>query len=152
VECAYLTQPFTRRLCEAQQRGVRVRLVMAADNNWPVVGEHAHWESSRSGIELRLYEGRMVHMKAMLVDGRALALGSANFDFWSYRFQQEVMGIVTDPAVVADFQRRVFEVDLQAARPRDGEVPPWRGRLASLRLASIERAWRLVSPGAAPLD
>jgi cardiolipin synthase len=147
VECAYLTPPFTDRLRAARRRGVAVRLVMAADNNWPAVRDHVRFESSRAGIELRLYQDRMVHMKTMLVDGRALVLGSANFDFWSYRFQQEVMGVVTDPGVIADYGRRVFETDLGASPLSDGEVGPLQGRLAGLRLASIERAARLLSPG-----
>jgi cardiolipin synthase len=145
VECAYLTPPFTGKLGEARRRGVRVRLVMASQNNWPAVHDHVYWESAQAGIDLRLFEGRMVHMKAMLVDGRALALGSMNFDFWSYLFQQEVMGIVTDPELVADFRRRVFDVDLDASRRRDGEVGELRGRLASLRLSWIENISRVFN-------
>lgn len=146
VECAYLTPPFSGKLRKARERGVPVRLIMAAANNWPLVYDHVLWESARAGIELRLYEGRMVHMKTMLVDDRALVLGSANFDFWSYRFQQEVMGIVTDPEVVADFRRRVFEEDLRASRPCDLDVGPIKGRLANLRLRSIEKVWLFFNP------
>jgi hypothetical protein len=55
------------------------------------------------------------------------------------------MGIVTDPELVADFRRRVFDVDLDASRRRDGEVGELRGRLASLRLSWIENISRVFN-------
>lgn len=148
VECAYLTAPFMGRLAAAQARGVPVRLIMSAANNWPVVFDHVHWASERAGIELRLYPERMIHMKTMLVDDAALVLGSANFDFWSYWFQQEVMGIVTDPQVIADFRARVFEPDLSSSYLRDGQVGALRGRVAGLRLHALQQLSRILNPSA----
>lgn len=134
VECAYLTPPFSGWLAAARAAGLPVRVVMPNSNNWPTVRDHVRWELPRAGIELRLYDARMIHLKSLLVDGRTLVVGSANFDFWSYWFQQEVMGFVTDPELIADFRRRVLEPDIAASRVCDHGVGPLVGGLATLKL------------------
>ena len=109
------------------------------------------WHATKSGFDVRFYPDRMTHMKALLVDGRTLVVGSANFDVLSYRFQQEFMAIVTDPHLVADFARRVVEEDLRlSARCRrvQGSIA---ARITGMRLEALDRAsawWRLALPPA----
>jgi nucleotide-binding universal stress UspA family protein len=85
----------------------------------------------------------MTHMKALLVDARWLVLGSANFDVWSDRSQQEYVLLVSEPRTIAEFHRRVVEPDLACSRPapRPDTVRGSRGvetRLAGLAvLASL---------------
>jgi phosphatidylserine/phosphatidylglycerophosphate/cardiolipin synthase-like enzyme len=81
----------------------------------------------------------MTHMKALLVDRRALVVGSANFDVWSYRSQQEYLAVVREPGIVAEFERRVVAPDLACSRPwpRAPQARDARGleaRLAGLAL------------------
>jgi cardiolipin synthase len=137
VECPYLTPPFCDPLREASGRGVDVRVVSPAHNNWGLAGDAVAWAAATSGIDLHLYPGRMTHMKAMLVDGRTLVLGSANYDVWSLRFQQEYLAVVTDPAVVADFARRVVAPDLAASGPAR-PMSRLRQRLVKLELRALE--------------
>lgn len=116
VESPYITYPFYERLRAATRRGVAVKIVTPGQNNWRFFANYARLESARSAIDLRLFQGGMSHLKAMLIDGQTLIAGSSNFDYLSYRIHQELLAIITEPEVVADFCRRVMVPDLANAR------------------------------------
>jgi len=116
VESPYITFPFYERLRAASRRGVTVRIVTPEQNNWRFFANYARLESARSGIDLRLFQGGMSHLKAMLIDGETLIAGSSNFDYLSYRIHQELLAVITNPEIVADFSRRVMAPDLANAR------------------------------------
>src|SRR5256714_3054052 len=112
VESPYITFPFYERLREATRRGVNVQIVTPQQNNWSYFADYARMESARSGIDLRLYQGGMSHLKAMLIDDEYLIAGSSNFDYLSYRIHQELIGVFTAPELIADFRRRIMLPDL----------------------------------------
>ena len=112
VESPYITFPFYECLREATRRGVNVQIVTPGANNWSYFANYARLESARAGIDLRLYQSGMSHLKAMLIDDEYLIAGSSNFDYLSYRIHQELMGIFTTPELIADFQLRVMLPDL----------------------------------------
>ncbi len=112
VESPYITFPFYERLREAARRGVDVKIVTPEQNNWSYFAKYARVESARSQIDLRLYQGGMSHLKAMLIDNQYLIAGSSNFDYLSYRLYQEVVGVITAPLVIAEFRERVMLPDL----------------------------------------
>jgi cardiolipin synthase len=112
VESPYITFPFYERLREASRRGVDCKIVTPQANNWSCFANYARRESARSQIDLRLYQGGMTHLKAMLIDGQYLVAGSSNFDYLSYRLYQEVVAIITDTRLIADFRERVLLPDL----------------------------------------
>ncbi|MDX6575468.1 MAG: cardiolipin synthase [Blastocatellia bacterium] len=116
VESPYITFPFYDRLRAATRRGIAVKIVTPEQNNWRFFANYARLESARSEIDLRLFQGGMSHLKAMLIDGEHLIAGSSNFDYLSYRIHQELIAIITNPQVVADFSRRVMAPDLANAR------------------------------------
>ncbi|MNT49497.1 Cardiolipin synthase [compost metagenome] len=79
-----------------------------------------------AGIEVRQYQGehvdgtlvpRYLHLKAMLIDGQVLSLGSANGDARTFKDNYELNTLIEDPATVADFQRRVVDPDWAIAQP-----------------------------------
>jgi cardiolipin synthase A/B len=117
LECPYVTDPFVRELERAARRGVRVVVVTSERHNFPLLREALAHAARRAPLELRLYPGRMTHVKALLADRRALVLGSANFDVWSYRSQQEYLAVIRDPGLVDEFERRVLRPDLALSRP-----------------------------------
>jgi cardiolipin synthase len=117
LECPYVTDPFTPELTRAARRGVRVTVLAPERHNVPLLREALAHAAARSPLDLRLYPDRMTHMKALLVDRRWLVLGSANFDFWSYRSQQEYLAVVSEPRLVAEFRARVAEPDAARSRP-----------------------------------
>ena len=136
LECPYVTDPFLRELERAARRGVKVRVVTAERHNFPLLREALVHAAARAPLEVRLYPGRMTHVKALLVDGRRLVLGSANFDVWSYHSQQEYLLVAAEPGIIEDFRRRVAEPDLACSTP----LPPGaarNGRGMETRLAGL---------------
>ena len=121
VQSAYLTFPCFDYLAEAADRGVAVTLVTPKDNNKPRMSAYAEWAAARAGVTVRLSEGRMSHIKAMLVDDEALVVGSSNFDYLSFHTNQEVLAIVRSPEVIAQYKRDVLEPDLAYSVAPTGE-------------------------------
>lgn len=119
IESPYLSWPFWEYLKSAVDRGVDVTILMPEANNRGWVQRYTTWEAARSGIELRYYTPKMTHLKSMLIDERVLVIGSSNFDYFSYRSQQEVVAAVTDTDLVSDFIERVRDADLAQSRAVD---------------------------------
>ena len=137
LECPYVTDPFLRELQRAARRGVRVRIVTPETQNFPLVRQALAQAAERSPLEVRLYPGRMTHMKALLVDDRCLVLGSANFDVWSDRSQHEYVLLVSEPGTIAEFRRRVVEPDIARSRPCPQTDASEGSRGVELRLAGL---------------
>jgi cardiolipin synthase len=162
IESAYMTYPFYDRLAEAVQRGVRVTLIAPEYNNKRNLDSHTQWACAKAGISLRLYTGRMLHAKTMLVDDEALVMGSSNFDVFSHRIQQELMVIVRNRRLIEDFRRDVWEPDLaQSVVPSRKVVPRWEwwkyqgilgGVWLTVRLSRLGRARASGAPGDAGPD
>ena len=136
VVSPYLTSPFTDALARVAARGVKVTLITPLPNNKPTVRDYLVWFAARSGFELRLTR-EMIHLKGLLIDGRSLVLGSSNFDFVSYRTQEELMAVLYDPALILDFRTRVLEPMLAGAVPAQAAPPDaGRGRRAAALLGA----------------
>ena len=144
VESTYLTFPLFGRLRAAVSRGVRVRLVTSEINNFREMQHYVPWEAARSGVELRLYSGRLTHLKAILVDDELLIAGTCNFEFLSHLLYQEIFFLSSDRRLVAEFNERVAGPDWQHALPFDGGASPWKGRLSHLQLALASGVVRLL--------
>jgi len=133
VQSAYLSFPFYDHLAQAVRRGVAVTLVAPERNNKPKVDAYTQWAAAKAGITLRLYQGRMSHIKAMLIDDKALVMGSSNFDFLSYHAQQEVMAIVRSGPVIEQYRKDVLEPDLACSVGPTRVISPswqaWRERM-----------------------
>jgi cardiolipin synthase A/B len=136
LQTPYVTSPFMDALAAAAARGIEVTLVTPGANNWGAVGAYVLAVAAGSGIRVRLYPG-MTHLKAMLIDGEVLVLGSSNFDYFSYTLHHETMLTITDGALIRDFVGRVLEPDTEASRP----VPPgpagWRARLGAWQVNGL---------------
>lgn len=147
LQCPYVTSPFFELLHDARRRGVKVTVVNSEiHNRWGLMRWGVHEACRRAGLQVRFYQGRMTHVKAMLVDDDALVLGSANFDFVSYELQPEIICVVRDPAVIADFRERVIRRDIAISgdgRPGRATV---RGRVAYAALRLAERVVRRLHP------
>jgi cardiolipin synthase len=144
IESPYVSFPFAERLARARRRGVEVTLVSPGENNHALVGRYVRWEAARLDLDLRLYRGGMTHLKAMLIDDRTLVVGSSNFDWLSYYLHQDVVGVVSDPALVAEFRRRVEVPDLAHSVRPDRPVHPLSGRMAHLQLQTAMRLSRVA--------
>jgi cardiolipin synthase len=139
VQSAYISMPFTQILGRAAARGVDVTILGAGETNRQYLNRYTAWESWRHGFELRLLP-QMTHMKAIVVDDEVLIAGSANFDHLSYHVLQEVVAIITDPGLRAQFEERVWAPDYARAEPVD--LGPDPGGEALLR--RIDRVSRFL--------
>ena len=149
VECPYVNGPFLDRLAAARRRGVSVTVVTPENNNFGLCRDAMIWHAKNSGFDVRFYPDRMTHMKALLVDGRTLVVGSANFDVLSYQFQQEFMAIVTDRHLVEDFTKRVVEEDQRRSMPCRRVQGSMTARITGMRLEALDQLsalWRMALP------
>lgn len=80
-----------------------------------------------------------MHAKAVSVDGRASAVGSANLDITTSYWESEAMLIVEDAEVVRAFEARIDQLMAGSTRV-DREEPTWRS-------LAQRRAWMRHSPG-----
>jgi cardiolipin synthase len=145
IESTYFALPFFDRLREIGDGRPPTVLLTSAVNNWPQMRHYLPWEARRSGIDLRLYPGRLTHIKAILVDGHELIMGSANFDFFSYSIYQEIVAVVRDPLIIAAFKERVVVPDLERSVSFQGIVHPARGRMQALSFQALVRLNRWLT-------
>jgi hypothetical protein len=102
-------------LLEALRRGVALRIV--------VPGEHIDSDAVRAtwgpllqaGAVIAEYAPTMYHCKVMIVDGLLVSVGSTNFDYRSFRLNDEATLNILDAAFAAA-QTAVFEADLALSR------------------------------------
>lgn len=80
-------------LCQAASRGVRVKLLLPRKNDSLMVG----WASRsyfdvllESGVEILLFDGGLLHTKAMLMDDQLALVGSVNLDIRSFQLNFEL--------------------------------------------------------------
>lgn len=145
VESPYITFPFYERLRAATRRGVAVKIVTPEQNNWRFFANYARLESARSEIDLRLFQGSMSHLKAMLIDGESLIAGSSNFDYLSYRIHQELLAVITTPAIVADFCERVMAPDLANARSVECKASTLSKQWLSWKMKLLDAAMEVLT-------
>jgi len=139
IETPYLSFPFYEKLRQAVRRKVDVRIIAPENNNKPIMQKYTFWETQRSGIHLHLLKNQMTHLKAMLIDDEALILGSSNFDYVSYKTQQELVAVIRDRMVIDQFKRRIWQPDLENTREWTGRVSKWLGNVRYFNLKTLGR-------------
>ncbi|WP_048440153.1 cardiolipin synthase [Caenimonas sp. SL110] len=106
-------------LVAAVKRGVKVRIITPGENIDAETVRRASrglWgELLEAGVEMYEYQPTMYHVKAMVVDGMMVSVGSTNFDVRSFRLNDEANLNIYDRAF-AERQRQVFEEDLKKSR------------------------------------
>ena len=106
ITTAYFSpnEDMTRWLCDAAERGVRVRVLHPGehtDKRLPQLdGEQSYESLLECGVEIYRYEKTMLHAKVMTVDGHVADVGSANFNDRSVRWDEELDVVVFDEGLV----------------------------------------------------
>ena len=123
-----------RSLLRAARRGVRVRLLLPARNDVPVVrvASRSYYEPLlKAGIEIYELERQLLHAKLMLIDRERTVIGSANLDQRSFNRNFEVNVIIRSRAFGKQI-RRLFEQDFAGSRRITLEEHDRRGLLTRL--------------------
>lgn len=93
-----------RALIIAKHKGVDVRLVTPqVSNHWIAdIGRSSYMrEAEENDIDVMLYQGNMLHTKAVLIDDYAVMLGSVNIDNRSLFLNYEVVSFVYSSPIIA---------------------------------------------------
>lgn len=107
-------------LTNAALCGVDVRVMLPRRSDSALVSAAArsyYDELLTAGVRIFEYQHNMLHAKAMLVDRRHVLIGSANFDYRSFRVNFELSVLVDDPALAnaleaawQDYTTRAVEI------------------------------------------
>jgi cardiolipin synthase len=137
IQSPYISFPFYERLRSAINRCVKVTLITPTKNNRTAIGYYTVYEALRSGIDLRLYYPGMTHVKYMLIDDITLIFGSTNFDYVSYKIEQELITVITDLEFINNFKEQVIDVDLQKTTAFDGKLDRRKGLFYYMGLKAL---------------
>lgn len=149
ITTAYFSpnEHMTRWLCEAAERGVRVRVMMPGqhtDKRLPQVdGEAEYVKLLAGGVEIHRYERTMLHAKVLTVDGIVADVGSSNFNDRSVRWDEECDIVVFDEELVRVLNDD-FDDDLQYCRQVDEEEWADRGLVQRAQEAAADAIDRFV--------
>jgi cardiolipin synthase len=137
--------PLMRMLSRAARRGIDVRLLLPGHTDQPFVqaaGRHCYQDLLRAGVCIAEKQDRMLHAKAVVVDGTWVVLGSANLDPRSFRHNLELNLALGHPDLGAQVQR-ILSLHQEDSIPIASEtwsLRSWHARLWS-RLAYAFRWW-----------
>lgn len=123
IETPYFLPGFKLRrlLAQAASRGVKVRIIMPLHSDVKIVDllrDKYLKYYYRNNIEMQFFTASNLHAKCMLVDQSTFALGSANFDYRSFRYQHEIMLLGHHKAVV-ELVNKHLEESLKGCVPFD---------------------------------
>ena len=107
---------------------------------------------ARAGVELRTYPD-FFHARFLLADDTRLLVGSSNFSRHSFRCNQEICLLITDPEFIADFKNRMLADigPLERVGPRHSAVTVAGAVAAHFYFHVIVGAAQLVAPFAPAL-
>ncbi|XOV93991.1 MAG: phosphatidylserine/phosphatidylglycerophosphate/cardiolipin synthase family protein [Bacteroidota bacterium] len=111
----YISDPLLSFIRENVHENVNVRIISPFENNKSIFKKYLNNELAKGYFDLYHYNEGMSHLKAILVDNETLIMGSSNFDVISYYFEQEVLLVSKDQALIQEFKEHVLKVDLQAS-------------------------------------
>lgn len=127
-----------RSLLRAVRRGVRVRLLLPARSDVPLVlllGRSSYATLLRGGVEIFELEREILHAKVMLIDAERTIIGSANLDQRSFHRNFEINCLVDNVRFGGQIRDLLLE-EIDGSRPVELDVHERRGFLIRI----MERA------------
>ena len=134
-------QAFVDALCEAERRGVDVRVLSNGPHTDREVvrqaGRRCYQQLLGCGGRIFEYQRTMLHAKVLLVDSHWVTVGSVNFDNRSFALNDELNISFRDPGVVAELEKHFLQ-DLEDAR--ELHLAAWRARPLAMRARELASA------------
>ena len=126
IETPYFLPGYVLRklLMDAAQRGVKVRVIIPKHSDVrlaDVLRNRYIGLLHEKGIEFSFYTPHNLHAKIFLVDKSIFSLGSANFDYRSFRYMHEISLIGTNESIISKINRHIHET-LENCEPFDYEL------------------------------
>jgi cardiolipin synthase len=120
-------------LTSAALRGLDVRVIVPARSDSIVVSAAArsyYDDLLAAGVRVFEYQPRMLHTKALLIDGDTCLVGSANFDHRSFRLNFELSVLLHDEALAGLLEAQLVQDLGHCLEIRQDAVPaPFHRRL-----------------------
>jgi len=104
-------------MAEAARSGVDVRVLVPANNNWPLVGtlsRAGYRYLLEQGVRLFEWQGGMIHAKSAVADGLWCRVGSSNLNAWSLLGNWEIDVGVLDVSLAGQLEE-IFLADLASS-------------------------------------
>jgi cardiolipin synthase len=134
---------FVQVLCEAAERGVRLRVLVPGPHIDKelvrVAGRDTYEQLLDCGVEVFEYQPTMLHAKTLCIDGAWAWVGSVNFDNRSFQLHDEATLCVQSERFAAQLTER-FDADLEVSEA----IEPSRWRRRPIRHRVAERALRVA--------
>ena len=144
----YITWPFLDVIGEKAKDGVDVRIISPEANNKALLKYYLQNQQKKYPFSLFMYEKKMSHLKAILIDEETLVMGSTNFDFASYCLEQEFCLVFRDPDLIAQFKEKVVDDALAHSREHKSEATNWRhsaaGAVIGVAIAGCKGLSKLI--------
>ena len=109
----YVSNPLLSFIKEKVSKDVTVDVITPSDNNKNIFKHLLVRELKHDYFNLLEYQKGMSHLKAIVIDGEKLIVGSSNFDFVSYYFEQEVVLVSTEHSILEEFKTKILNPDLE---------------------------------------
>lgn len=116
----YLSDPLLGILKNETNRDIRISIFTPESNNKGVFKKNLMHEARENWFDLYMYQAGMSHLKAVLIDNEILILGSSNYDFASYFFEEEVMITSNDIDLINEFESKIAIPYRKESIPYDG--------------------------------
>jgi cardiolipin synthase len=127
-----------KELIEAARRGVKVIVVTPGElNNHQMTrkASRRHYgQLIQGGVQIFEYQPRMIHKKAMVVDGVWSVVGSTNFDTRSFGLNDEVNLAALDRELAA---RLTADFEQEQGESRQITYDEWRRRPLSEKILGL---------------
>jgi cardiolipin synthase len=121
-------QAMQSALCAAAYRGVQTTLILPARNDSMEVAAASrsyYADLLRAGVDIREYEGGLLHSKTVTLDGEIVLIGSANMDMRSFDLNFENNILMYDPALAQTVYARQRSYIDNAVKVSLAEVEAW---------------------------
>jgi len=130
IETPYFLPGYILRkaLMDAAKRGVVVKVIMPKHSDVrliDIVRNRYLGLLFKNGVNILYYISNNLHAKLILVDENECSVGSANFDYRSFRYQHEIVLTGTDKSVVSQVSRHIRATLLSC---EDFNYDNWSGR------------------------
>jgi len=112
IETPYFLPGFMLRkaMADAVKRGVDVTVIIPENSDVHMVDlvrSRYMGMLHKSGVKFRLFLPHNLHAKLLIIDGETFSLGSANFDYRSFRYQHEIVLIGNDTDILSQLKQHI---------------------------------------------
>jgi cardiolipin synthase A/B len=121
-------QAMQSALCAAAYRGVQTTLILPARNDSKEVAAASrsyYADLLQAGVDIREFEGGLLHSKTVTLDGEIVLIGSANMDMRSFDLNFENNILMYDPALTQTVYARQRSYIDNSVKVSLAEVKAW---------------------------